>query len=180
MTKIFFKSPPISPNHLGGNATSLWRSAVSRFTRSCVATPVALSCDSCTPSSSFSGGSDVPFTYPSPASSTLEKWRIQKSEVLVLPGLISALEFGNVPKSPHRVSLGGGGSRGGPAAGYRALVNVTGADIAPRTEWDPSVSLLRCQFALGVHHICHFDLFYSLKESTGRDPIAQPVLPEIH
>lgn len=43
MTKIFFKSPPISPNHLGGNATSLWQSAVSRFSMSCVATPVALS-----------------------------------------------------------------------------------------------------------------------------------------
>lgn len=137
-------------------------------------------CGTCIPSSSFLGGSDVPCTYPSPTSSTLEKWRIQKSEVLVLPGLISALEFGNVPESPHRVSLGGGGSRGGPAAGYRALFSVTGADIAPRTEWDPSVSLLRCQFALGVHHICHFDLFYSLKDSTGRDPIAQPVLPEIH
>lgn len=91
-----------------------------------------------------------------------------------------SLRVWECPRVPPPSLIGGRGSRGGPAAGYRALFSVTGADIAPRTEWDPSVSLLRCQFALGVHHICHFDLFYSLKESTGRDPIAQPVLPEIH
>ena len=49
--------------------------------------------------------------------------------------------------------------------------------MALAAEWDPSGSLLRGQFALGFHHVLNLDLFYSLKETTGRDSLAYLVLP---
>lgn len=49
---------------------------------------------------------------------------------------------------------------------------------APAAEWDPSGSLLRGQFALGFLRVLNLDLFYSLKESTGRDSLIWSFLPQ--
>lgn len=172
MTKIFFKSSPISPNHLYGNCHQLMAAfSASPVTRSLGALKHMHDVQF------FSGCSEVPVAYLSPTSSTLVKWRIQKVKSLSRKGLNKPQCSGTPLPTTGRAPMLS------PRAGYRAgnrPCPVSQGLSWLLEQWDPSGSLLRCQSALGVHHVFYADLFYGLKESTGRDSLAhQGSTPQI-